>query len=173
MTVGQELQKLTPLKLFYNHMSLELVINSLILVQKNFNKLDREIRFNIFRELAKSDITGLIFTIVWAFDEKEDKEYIDAIIEVFKDRHLNICLIELICDQEERLKRNHTSNRLHHKPSKRDLQFSDRLLKNEDDLYRMNSFEEELREMNILKIDNSSKTAKMVAQIIVKHYNLE
>ena len=64
MTVGQELRKLTGYKLFYNHMSLELVNQFFDFGTSNFNNLDRKIRFEIFKEIAKSKITGLIFTIV-------------------------------------------------------------------------------------------------------------
>lgn len=172
MTVGQELQKLTNYKLFYNHLSLELVNQFFDFGTPNFNNLDRKIRFDIFKEIAKSKITGLIFTIVWAFDEKEDAEYIEDIIEVFKDRNPKVCIVELDCKQSERLKRNRTENRLAHKPSKRNLEFSDNLLRNEDNTYRMNSLEGEYPEMNIFKIENTKKSAKEVANIIVNHFKL-
>ena len=81
--------------------------------------------------------------------------------------------MELNCDVDERLRRNRTENRLEHKPSKRDIKFSDQLLVNEDELYRMNSLEEELVERNVLKIDNTKKEASEVAEMIVSHFNLE
>lgn len=172
MTVGQELQKLTGYKLFYNHLSLELVNQFFDFGTPNFRNLDRKIRFDIFEAIAKSDIPGLIFTIVWAFDEEEDAEYIEDIIAVFKGRNPKVCLVELDCEQPERLRRNRTENRLAHKPSKRDLEFSDNLLRNEDNTYRMNTLEGEYPEKNILKIENTKKTAVEAAKIIMDHFKL-
>ena len=137
----------------------------------NFSNLDRQIRFDIFKEIAKSNISGLIFTIVWAFDYPEDAEYIEEIIAVFKDRNPKVSIVELDCKQSERLKRNRTENRLAHKASKRDLEFSDNLLRNEDELYRMNTLEGEYAEKDILKIENTDKSAEEVAKLIIKHMN--
>ena len=49
MTVGQALQKLTDYKLFYNHLSLELVNQFFDFGTPNFSNLDRQIRFDIFK----------------------------------------------------------------------------------------------------------------------------
>ena len=170
MTVGQELQKLTGYKLFYNHLSLELVNQFFDFGTPNFNHLDRKIRFDIFEEIAKSEIPGLIFTIVWAFDHPEDAKYVEEMIAIFKNRNPKIGIVELICKQGERLKRNRTENRLQHKPSKRDLDFSDKLLRTEDELYRMNSLDGEFSDKQILKIENTHKTAKEVAERIIEHF---
>jgi len=62
MTVGKELSKITNLKLFHNHMSLELVNNFYDFGTPDFRRLSREIRFSIFRSVAASDLEGLIFT---------------------------------------------------------------------------------------------------------------
>jgi len=172
MTVGHALQKITGYKLFYNHLSLELVNQFFDFGTVNFDRLDKKIRFSIFEEIARSEIPGLIFTIVWDFNLKEDEDYIDEIIQVFKDRKPKIHIIELNCDLEERLKRNKTENRLKHKPSKRDIEFSDKLLLTEHKLYRANSEEGELPEKKIFRIDNTNKSAKAVAELIVAHFKL-
>ena len=173
MTIGQEVQKLTGYKLFYNHMSIKLVNQFFDFGTSSFNNLDKSIRFNIFKEVAKSEIKGLVFTIVWAFNEKEDEEYIDEIIEVFNDKALKTCIIELNCELGERLKRNRTENRLEHKPSKRDIEFSDKLLLNEEKLYRTISNKGEFPNKQILKINNTLLSAKEVAERIVEYYKLK
>jgi len=167
MTVGQELQKLTDYKLFYNHMSIKLVNQFFDFGTPSFNKLDRAIRFRIFSEIAESQIEGLIFTIVWAYNEKEDEEYINEIIAVFNDRKLNLCIVELNCDLDERLRRNRTENRLTHKPSKRDIEFSAKLLLNEEKLYRTISEDGEFRDKEIFKISNTHLSATEVAELIL------
>ena len=104
MTVGKELEKITELKLFHNHMSIELVNKFFDFGTKAFERLDKVIRFAIFKEVSKSELDGIIFTIVWDYDFKEDEAYIDEIIEIFKEEKAQICLVELQADLEERLK---------------------------------------------------------------------
>ena len=173
MTVGQELQKLTGFKLFHNHMSLELVNKFFDFGTEHFNELDRTIRFSIFETIAKSDIMGLIFTIVWAFDLEEDEAYVNEIIKVFEKRNPRVSIVELDCDVEERRRRNKTENRLKHKASKRDLDFSDKLLLKEDTLYRMNSNPDEFKHKNILQIENTNMTAAAVAESVKNHFGLK
>ncbi len=172
MSVGQALQKLTGYKLFYNHMSLELVNQFFDFGTPNFSNLDKKIRFDIFNEIANSDIDGLIFTMVWAFSEKEDEEYIDEIIEVFKNRVPKVGLVELVCDLDERLKRNKHEHRLKHKPSKRDVEASEKRLLYHDNKYRMNSLEGEFPNKSIFKIQNTHLTEKETAEKIIEHYKL-
>ena len=171
MTVGQELKGLTGYKLFYNHLSLELVNQFFDFGTPHFKKLDKKIRFDVFEEIAKSDIQGLIFTMLCAFDDSSDMDYLDEVSQVFKSKKTSY--VELHCDLEERLKRNHSTNRLKHKASKRDLEFSEKLLLQHEKDFRMNSLEGEYEEKNILKINNTSLSARMVAEQILTHFNLD
>ena len=67
MTVGQELAKITDLRLFHNHMTIEPVIEIFGYYEgKTVNRL----RQVIFEEFSKSNNYGMIFTYVWAFDHK-------------------------------------------------------------------------------------------------------
>jgi len=172
MTVGQELEKLTDFKLFFNHMSLELVNKFFDFGTPAFDALDKKIRFSIFESIAKSDISGLIFTMVWAFNEPEDEGYINEIVHAFSSREPEVCYVELSADLDERLKRNRHENRLANKPSKRDLAFSEKNLLYFDQEYRMNTKNGELPERKILKIDNTLLSAEEVAKKIVKHFGL-
>lgn len=172
MTVGQELQKLTQFKLFYNHMSLELVNQFFDFGTPHFEELDKNIRFSIFEEIAKSDIDGLIFTMVWRFNEPEDEEYIDEILSIFKERDPKVCFVELNCDLEERLTRNKHENRLKHKPSKRDIEFSNKLLLHADAHQRMVSEKQDVPSKAMFKIDNTNLSALQTAELIIKHFNL-
>ena len=69
MTVGQELMKLTGLKLFHNHMAIEPVI---AVFGYYDGPLVAEIREAFFRRFAASDQPGMIFTFMWDFDRRED-----------------------------------------------------------------------------------------------------
>ena len=172
MTVGQELAKLSGLSLFHNHMSLELANQFFDFGTAPFRRVDRQIRFTIFQEVAQSDLEGLIFTLVWAFDDKEDEEYVDEIIQIFRKQNAQICIVELFADLEVRLKRNKHENRLANKPSKRDLEMSEKNLLYSESHYRMISKEHEFSDKEIFKINNTHLTPKEVALIILNEFKL-
>ena len=79
--------------------------------------------------------------------------------------------MELIASQEVRLERNKTENRLLHKPSKRDIEASNKRLLNED-IYRLVSYEGEIPFKNYLRINNENISAKEVAKIIKETFDL-
>ncbi len=55
MTVGQELTKLTGYKLFYNHMTIEMLRLIFDYDQKIFRKMNDIIRTKVFEEFVKSN----------------------------------------------------------------------------------------------------------------------
>lgn len=86
MTVGQELEKITGLKLFHNHMTIELVSPLFNYGSKVGRKLVNLFRKKIFEEFAKTDQEGMIFTYVWAFSEQDDWNYIDNLCKIFESK---------------------------------------------------------------------------------------
>jgi len=169
MTVGQELTKITDLRLFHNHMTIEPVIE----VFGDYNhRVVSQMREIIFREFAASDLYGMIFTFVWAFDMQSDWDYVEHVKSIFEPYGTEFYYVELIAPQSIRLMRNHTENRLKHKPSKRNLEFSDHLLLRDDARYRLVSNEGEIPFPNYLRIENSNLSAEKVAQMIKSHFNL-
>ena len=172
MTVGQELEKITKLKLFHNHMSLELVNQFFDFGAPSFSRLDKKIRFAIFEEVAKSELEGLIFTIVWAHNYKEDEDYINEIEAIFRKEGGSIQYVELISDLEVRLKRNRHEHRLKHKASKRNVEFSEKVMLSDEQEYTMNTEEGAYPDKTIFKIENTDLPAKEVAQMIKTKYDL-
>ena len=73
MTVGQAVSRITSLKLFHNHMTIEPVIE---LFGAYNGAVTERLRQVIFEEFVKTDNEGLIFTSIWAFDEPHDTEYV-------------------------------------------------------------------------------------------------
>jgi hypothetical protein len=167
MTVGQELAKITDLRLFHNHMSIEPVLE--IFGERNRNVVD-DFRESVFRNFAKSDKYGLIFTYMWAFDCKSDWKYINHVRKIF--RKADIYFAELVASQEIRLKRNVTENRLKNKASKRDLEKSNQRIFDADEKHRLESFDGEIKFKNYIKIDNSELSAEDVAKMIKEKFNL-
>lgn len=167
MTVGQELCKITNLRLFHNHMTIEPVLEVFGCYKPDTIEKLRDV---IFKDFAASDNYGLIFTCMWAFDCKEDYENIGRIIDIFEDAE--VYCVELTAPQNIRLERNKTENRLKNKPSKRNIDFSNKLLLRDDENYRFESLEGELDFENYIKIDNSNLSAQDAAKLIKDTFKL-
>lgn len=172
MTVGQALARQTGYKLFHNHMSLELVNQFFDWSTPPFKQLDTDIRFAIFKAVAQSELPGLIFTLLWAFNEPGDWRYVAAIEEVFHAAGGKVSFVELKAELSERLQRNRHENRLAHKPSKRDLPFSEKLLLGDEERFRMHTLPGELGDRALLRIDNTHLSPEAVADRIIRHFEL-
>ena len=172
MTVGQELAKITGLRLFHNHMSIELARKLFAPNEKEeFKSLIRTIRQKVFELFATRDLPGLIFTYMCSFDQKEEIHYLENIIELFESNGTKCCVVELCADFDVRLIRNKTENRLRHKESKRDLDWSEAEMRATSEKHRLNSYEgEELPFHNYLKIDNTNLDPDKVAIMIKEHF---
>ncbi|MBE4909844.1 AAA family ATPase [Bacillus luteolus] len=166
MTVGQELARLTDFKLFHNHMTIDLVSHFFDYGTKEGKRLVGLFRQEIFEEVSKSNLNGLIFTYVWAFNMQSDWDYVKQVSQLFESRGGTVYYVELEADIEERLERNRSANRLEHKPSKRDIEWSDRDLKSSMEKYRLNSLEGEIEYSNYIKINNTNLSASEVARVI-------
>lgn len=171
MTVGQELEKITGLRLFHNHMSIELSRKLFNHGTEEWRVLNETIRQTTFELFAKSDFPGMIFTCICAFDFQSELDYLQKIIDLFKENGANCYVVELCADFDERLERNRSENRLLHKESKRDLDWSEAEMRATSEKYRLNSYEgETLPFENYLKIDNTNLPAQDVAKMIQEHF---
>lgn len=173
MTVGQELAALTGFKLFHNHMSIDLVTSVFSFGSPEAKRLIPMIRRAFFEEAAQSDIPGLIFTYVWAFDIPKEWEYIAEITALFEQKGNEVYWVELEADLPIRLERNKTPNRLAHKPSKRDLAWSERDLKKTMAHHRLNSHPGEIEREKYLRINTSDLDARATAEHIISAFDFE
>ena len=164
MTVGQELMKITNLRLFHNHMMIEPVIE---IFGKFKGDTILKLREVIFDDFVNDDNEGMIHTLMWAFDMKSDWEYVENLVSKFDE----VYCVELIASQEVRLERNKTENRLINKASKRDIEASNGRLLNED-RHRLVSNEGEIPFKNYLSINNENLEPKDVAKIIKETFNI-
>lgn len=171
MTVGQELMKITDLRLFHNHMTIEPVIE--IFGDYDVKTIER-LREVIFEEFAVSNHYGLIFTFMWAFDQKSDWDYVEHIKDIFKQSNQNVefYYVELVAAQKIRLERNCSKNRLDNKASKRNIVDSNQRLLKDDKEYRLESYKGEIPFENYIKIDNSKLSPQNTAVQIKDYFNL-
>ena len=176
MTVGQAVQRVTPLRLFHNHMTIEPVIE---LFGAYNGAVTERLRQVVFEEFAKTDNYGLIFTFIWAFEEPHDTEYVRRLSRMYLDAGAQVDYVELLCPQEVRIQRNRTENRLREKASKRDVVLSEMRMLSSESRHRCNSEPGEVCEKlgvapeRYLRIDNTDLSPEEVAEIIVRHFGYE
>lgn len=172
MTVGEAIAERTGLKLFHNHISIELALRYFEYGTPAFNRVNSEIRRQVVEEVAASSLPGLVFTLVWAFDEPGDYADVDAYAAPFRERGARVLFLELEATQAERLSRNGAASRLAEKPSKRDLEASRRGLLELDGRYQLNSSGTFDGRDDYLRIDNTLLTPDAVAERAVEHFGL-
>ena len=167
MTVGQELARITPLRLFHNHMMIEPVLE----VFGQFRSdVIRKLRNVILEEFGKSDQFGLIFTYMMAFDVPSEYEYLQHVQQILGVSEEDVYYVELVAPQSIRLERNATENRLKHKASKRDIEASNARLIRDDENHRMVSLPDEIPSANYLRVENSSISADDAARMIKERF---
>lgn len=173
MTVGQELAKITGYKLLYNHMTIEMVRLIFDYDKEAFRKMNSIIRYEIFKEFSKSNEKGIIFTGCFDFGNNFEKEKAetDKWMSLFEGNYT----VELETTLEERLKRNKTANRLEHKESKRDLEWSEKDIYRSLEKYRLNSKPGEGEKIfkNFYKIDNTNISAEKVDFCLITHTHVD
>ncbi len=172
MTVGHALAERTGFRLFHNHHTIDLVLRFFPYGTPSFRRLVGEFRRRVFEEVAASDLPGLIFTYVWAFDDETDAAAVEGYAGPFRARGSRVVFVELETTQAERLRRNETEFRLAEKPFKRDLAQSRQQLLDTDERYRLNSRGEFDGRSDYLRIDNTTLEASSVADQVIVHFAL-
>lgn len=172
MTVGHALAERTGLRLFHNHLTIDLVLRFFDHGTPPFQRLVGEFRRRIFEEVAASDLPGLIFTYVWAFDDPRDAAAVEAYASAFHARGGRVAYVELEATQAERLRRNETEFRLAEKPFKRDLEASRRRLLDDDARYQLDSRGIFDHRPDYLRLETTALAPGEVADRIVAHFGL-
>lgn len=172
MAVGMALEERTELKLFHNHMTIEMIIRMFPYASDEAQYLISHFREEIFRTMAKSKQKGLIFTYVWAFDDPNDYKNVSKYAEIFENESATIYIVELEADLDTRIERNATPLRLSEKPSKRDVEWSKSNMIRTMEQFRLNSLPGEVPYENYLRIDNTNLTPDEVVDIILEKFQL-
>ena len=172
MTVGHELAARTGLRLFHNHHTIDLVLRFFDFGTPAFQRLVGEFRRRVFEEVAASNLPGLIFTYVWAFDDPRDAEAVERWAAIFRERGGRVVFAELEASQAERLRRNETEFRLAEKPFKRDLAVSRERLLEQDVRYQLNSHGAYDGRPDWFRLETTALSAADAAERIERHFDL-
>jgi len=102
LTVAKELSKITELKIFHNHLTVDLVDSIFEFGTEPFKELREKIWLDVFEVASKSKIAGLIFT--FAFEKTVSNQFIQ---NIKKTLNINdkIHFVELFCEMDELRKR--------------------------------------------------------------------
>lgn len=172
MTVAESLRDKLRYNMMMNHDSIEVsdrIFGFNTSAQKEFNEIFREKAF----ELAVKHDVDLIFTYVCAFDEQEERDYLNRLKDMFEQNGGNFFFVELSAALETRIARNETPHRMERKASKKDLAWSRDNLLSAAQKYRLNSNEDEVWFEHHLKIDNTSLEPDQVADQVIKTFHLK
>lgn len=173
MTVGLQMKEKYEYVLFHNHMSIELVADVFGGLNKENFPLVGEIRQAFFNNVLKQNLDRFIFTYTWAFDDERDHAYVNDLVKRFEEKGYKVTIVELEASLDERLKRNKTDLRLEHKPTKRNLKWSEKDVISAMEQYRLNSIDNEVKHTRHIKINNEKLDAETVADLIYKKIHLK
>lgn len=168
MTVGQEISRLTGYPLLHNHMTIDLVTELFDFGTPQFGRLVPAFRQMLVAEAATSDLPGLIFTFVWAFDVDEDRRFLYGLRDAVAEHGEATYYAELEAGLDERLVRNRTENRLRHK-KKADFDKTEGAILHLE-AHRMNSDGDFPYPKRHVKIDNTHLSAREAARRIVEAF---
>ncbi len=172
MTVGQELAKITGLKLFHNHMTIDVVSGLFENMPAERSRLTALFREEVFKAYAKSEEYGMIFTYMWSFGSQADWDYVQHVEDLFKAQGAEVYYVELEADYDVRIERNKTENRLLHKSTKRDIEKSEALFRRLEEKHRLNSLPGEVKKEHYLRIDNTHMEPDEAARRIKEAFGL-
>ena len=136
MTVGRAVCARSDFRLFHNHHTIEPLLEVFGYGTPAFEVLNLEFRRRVIEEAARH-ATRLVFTFVWGVDLPQDATYVRSLVAPYVGRGLRVSVAELSTDLPTRLVRNATPERLTHKPSKRDLAWSEDNVRTMDAEHRM------------------------------------
>jgi hypothetical protein len=173
MSVGAAVAEQTGFKLFHNHMTIEPLLRLFPYDSPHFARLNNEFRTRILQEAAASDLPGLVFSVVWYFDDPADAEAVDRYATPFRERGSRVLFLELTAPLETRLERNVGATRLAEKPSKQNLEWSRQHVIAVDGQHQMNSHGWFDGRDDHLLIDNSDLTPDEVARQAVEFFHLD
>jgi hypothetical protein len=176
MTVGRELARLTPYRLFHNHATIEPLLGVFDWGTPPFNRLQNEFRTRVVEEAIKCGMPGLICTVAWALDLDQDAVLVEKMISPVVTAGHPVDFVELWSSQETRLSREGTPLRLAHKSSQRDVAWARRNLLEWDEMYRLSTgpvqpFPFEGR-FPFIRVDNDVLAPTVAAAQIVERLSL-
>jgi len=163
LTVAKELAKITNLKVFHNHYSIDILEPLMKFGTENFWRYSDKIRTEVFKIAEKENI-NLIFTICYAHDLEGDQGFIRKTVRLIKKSRGDVFFVQLKTDMSNLEKRVKGHSRKNYSKLKN-------IKKLRATMKKYNLTSSVIHKPNLI-IDNSKISAKRAAQMIKKHYKL-
>ncbi|WP_139982300.1 hypothetical protein [Nocardioides litoris] len=171
MSVGREVARLTPYRLFHNHATIEPLLEVFDWGTEPFERLREELRRRVIEEAAASDLPGLVLTLVWGLDSPADTAYVERLVAPVAAAGGRVSFAELWSSQETRLGREGTPERLAAKASKRDQEWARRHLVESDEEHRLSTGPDQpfplAHRFEHVRVDNDALSATEAAEQVV------
>ena len=99
LTIAKEVAALTVLKLFHNHISIEVGRVLFEYGDQEYNDLIWKVRLAVFEAAGKNQLPGVVFT--WAYCHPDFRPQLDLILEKIKPYWLEVSFVYVKCSQAE------------------------------------------------------------------------
>jgi hypothetical protein len=170
-TVGQEIERLTGLRLFHLHQIIDLVSHYFPYSPSPDSAFDRLVvsyRRQFFEEAARAGLR-VITTAGWRFDLPEETEAVRGYVRPFSDRGGQIYFVELLAPLETCIARNRTVNR---QRLKRVDWSTEGYLRRDAEIHRYDSGGTIPFDLPFLRIETDDLSAEETAERICAHFGL-
>ena len=162
LTVAKELEKTTSFKIFHNQLTVDLVGSIFEWGTPEYNKINHKFRVELIEAAAKSDLKGLIFTFCYAYPQ--DTKFI-RLLKCKVEKHKGLFhIVQLTCKKEKLFTRVKNASRENFDKLRTKKSLKRILVQH--DLYSP------VPKLHSLKVDNTNKSPRRVAQMIKEHYKL-
>ena len=158
LTVAKELSALTGLKLFHNHLTVDLLLSIFEFGSVPFIELRESIWLSVFDQAARANLPGLIFT--FNAENTVRQSFITETQEIVSSRRGQVLFIELICNEEELERRMDAPSRRKHKKLTSWKQYQE--------LKEAGVFSSPVLPTPILSVDTGKLSPKEAAVLIAK-----
>jgi shikimate kinase len=160
LTIGQRLSQQTGIKLFHNHISIDVAKQFFDRGTPGFDTIVYTLRKTVFEEAAKANL-DLIFTVVYFYPHENPE--MQWMIEAIESNGGNVEFIQLTCPKETLFKRIANESRMAYKK----ILSADVL----EGVLQHNLYTPYPKRSSLC-IDTSTQTPEQTTQQIIKHFNL-
>jgi shikimate kinase len=162
LTVATELAKQTGYKLFHNHLTVDLIEPFFKFGTEEASRLSAKFRLEMFKEAAKVNLPGIIFTYVYVKDS--DDKFVKQVIDTVKPYGGKVMFVLLNCKKEELAKRVENESRKNYAK----VHEADKL----NELFKKYNMTSPIPHQKSLIIDNTKLTPQEVTRQIINTYKL-
>ncbi len=98
LTIAKEVAKLTDLKLFHNHISIDVGKVLYEYGEQRFSDLVWQVRLAVFKSAARENLPGIVFT--WAYSHPDMYPLLDQLLKAIQTYEVEVHYVHISCSQD-------------------------------------------------------------------------